>query len=188
MADTLTKGERETLLKLARQREKLAKSGADERAAHLVADFELQLDREFAFDENEVWKEATKRAEAVVAKANEEIAAECIRLGIPQEFAPSLAFGWRSKGQNASRMRKDELRRIAKRQIEGATKTARTEIERRSVETQERLMVGALSSEEAKRFLEQMPRAADLMPTLSFGDVKALLPPSPERSDFDLYR
>lgn len=181
MTENMTRADRETLVKLARQRERLAKTEADERAAHLVADFELQLDREFEFDENEIWKQAAIAAETVVADANAKIAAECVRLGIPKEFAPGLSLSWYGKGQNATAGRRAELRRIAKRQIEAATKTARTSIERRSLETQERIMVGGLTSEAARQFLESMPTAASLMPTLNLGQVQALLA-SPERS------
>lgn len=182
MTETMTRADRETLVKIARQRERLAKSEADERAAHLVADFELQLDREFKFDENAIWKQAAIAAETVVADANEKIALECERLGIPKEFAPGLSLAWYGKGQNATSNRRHELRRIAKRQIEAAVKTARTHIERKSLETQERIMVGGLTAEAAKQFLEAMPTATALMPPLHLGEVQALLASPESRS------
>lgn len=183
--ETMTRADRETLVKIARQRERLAKTEADERAAHLVSDFELQLDREFSFDENEVWAAAMQSASAVIAEAKLKVATECERLGIPKEFAPDLNVYWHSKGQNASKRRQDELRRIAKRQIEAATKGARTQIERKSIETQERIMVGGLTADTAKQFLEAMPTAEQLMPPVKYGEVQALLP-SPANDPYGL--
>lgn len=183
-AETMTRADRETLVKIARQRERLAKSEADERAANLIADFELQMDREFKFDESAVWEAATVAATAVVAEANAKIAAECERLGIPKEFAPGLNIYWHGKGQNATSFRRGELRRIAKRKVEAVTQTARTQIERKSIETQERIMVGGLTADAAKLFLEQMPTAASLMPQLQLDEVRAMLPKPKSIEDY----
>lgn len=180
----MTRADRETLVKIARQRERLAKSDADQRSAQLVADFELQLDREFQFDENAIWEAASVAASAVVAEANQKIAAECERLGIPAEFAPGLNLAWYGRGQNATAGRRAELRRIAKRQIEAANKSARTEIERKSIDTQERIMVGGLTADAARLFLDQMPTAAALMPPIDLTAVQAMLPKPKSIEDY----
>lgn len=43
MTTTMTKGEREDLHRLIRQREKVLKSAAKQRSADLLADFDVQL-------------------------------------------------------------------------------------------------------------------------------------------------
>src|SRR3712207_2551468 len=58
----MTKGEREDLQRLIRQREKVLKSAARERSAQLVAEFENQLGSQYAFDQDEVWAEAKRLA------------------------------------------------------------------------------------------------------------------------------
>lgn len=179
----MTRGDRETLVKIARQRERLAKSQASERASHLVADFERQMDHEFSYDDNAVWKAAAEAAKVATDKAQAAVADECAKLGIPREFAPSLHCNWYGQGQNATAARKAELRRIAKRAIEAAEKSARTIIETKSIETQERIMVGGLTSADAQRFLESMPTADALMPTLMLGDMQALIPPRQRHDD-----
>jgi hypothetical protein len=171
----MTRADRETLVKIARQRERLAKSEARERAAKLLADFEKQMDRRYSYDENEVWAEATRLAKDAVEAATAKIEAECERLGIPKDFAPSLNMSWYGKGRNSVKEERQEMRRVATRHIESLQKAAITAIERRSVDTQEKIMVGSLTSEDARRFLEAMPSAEALMPPLSVDSVENLM-------------
>lgn len=89
--DIMTKGEREQLARLIRQREKLAKTTATERAAYLRAAFEVQLDTAYSYTQDETWKRAVANAQDVVAAAQAEIARRSHELGIPKRFAPSSA-------------------------------------------------------------------------------------------------
>ncbi|NTF35533.1 hypothetical protein [Agrobacterium rubi] len=171
----MTRSDRETLVKIARQRERLAKGDAKARAAQLMADFEKQLDTRYRYDDNEVWSAAVEAAKVALKAAQEEVGRECARLGIPAAFAPSLNMGWASAGRQASKEERAEMRRIATKSVEAMLKTASTAIERRSVETQEQIMVGGLSSEEARQFLESMPTAENLMPALAIDSVQTLL-------------
>lgn len=175
MADPMTRADRETLIKIARQRERVAKSEAKERAARLLADFEQQMDRRYSYDENEVWEKATKAAEAAVKQAKEAIAQECERLGIPKQFAPGLSLGWYGRGRNAAKSERVEMRRVAQREVESIEKAARAAIERQSVDTQEKIMVGGLTTDAARVFLEAMPTAESLMPSLTLERVETLL-------------
>ena len=90
----MTRQEREALAKLIRQRERLAKTGAAERSAVLLADFEQQADRMYAYDEDDVWRQAVLAAKEEVAKASVQISKRCSELGIPQPFAPTLSVVW----------------------------------------------------------------------------------------------
>ena len=94
MAAAMTKGEREDLQRLVRQREKFLKSAAKQRSSDLIADFENQLGSEYAFDRNETRAAAQKVAEREVGKAGALVAARCRELGIPDRFAPSLNLVW----------------------------------------------------------------------------------------------
>lgn len=175
MTEAMTRADRETLIKIARQRERVAKTEAKERSARLIADFEAQLDHRYAYDENDVWKEAAEKAKAVVDEAKAAIAAECAKLGIPKQFAPGLDFGWYGRGRNAVKGEREEMRRIASRQIEAAEKAARTAIERQSLAIQEQIMVGGLSSDDARQFLASMPTVDTLMPMLAVDEVQAMI-------------
>lgn len=171
----MTKSDRDTLIKIARQRERVAKSSAKERSKQLIADFEEQLDRRYSFDENEVWAAAEASVSAALEKAQDQIAAECERIGIPKEFAPSINAGWWDRGRNAAKSERSDMRKVAIAQIQALEQKAIAAIERRSVETQEQIMVGGLTTADAKMFLESMPTADTLMPGLSLDHVRTLM-------------
>ena len=95
----MLKSERDALLKLCRQREKVAKSAV---AARRKADFERQLAAVYAFDQSEVWKRAVTAAKEAWRKANEEIACEAVAMGIPLSL---LLRSVRLIGLSAVRMR-----------------------------------------------------------------------------------
>lgn len=100
---TMTKGERDDLCRLVKQREKVAKTAAEQRSAAMLAEFEQQISAQHAFDDNTVWKAAVDAAVEAAKKANESIAAEADKLGIPKEFQPKLQYSWARRGQNEYR-------------------------------------------------------------------------------------
>jgi hypothetical protein len=107
---TISKGDREDLQRLIRQREKVLKSAAKQRSAELLADFENQLGSQFTFDQDEIWEKAQTAADREVQKARQAVAARCRELGIPARFAPDLELRWYGRGENAVPKRRDELR------------------------------------------------------------------------------
>ena len=96
-------------------------------------------------------------------------------MGIPKKLAPSLSFGWRGYGQNATKEARVDLRREAKARIVAMEAAAKTEIERISVNAQTELIADGLTSEAAQTFLQQMPSAETLMPRLELIQVRGLL-------------
>ena len=172
MTEEMTRRERDDLARLVRQRAKLEKAGADQRKAELLAEFEEQISAVYSFDDDETWRKAMKAARAEVSAAQDKIAERCRELGIPKEFAPSLDIQWYRRGQNAVASRRSELRLAAKARLDAMEKTAMTEIERASVEAQTQLILGGLTTEAAKSFLESIPSIMSLMPTL---DAPALI-------------
>ena len=166
--------ERSDLLRVVRQRERVAKSGAARRAAELVADFEQQLATEYSWDDDKVWREAHQAAREAAADAQHVIAARCAELGIPEKFAPELIGpSWYQRGENAVAARRTELRRVATTRIAALEKGAKAEIEHRSLEVQERIIVGGLASAEARAFLDSIPAVDSLMPPLRLVELEA---------------
>jgi hypothetical protein len=98
MNTAMTKGEREDLQRLVRQREKVLKSAAKQRSA-----FETQMGQEYAFDQDTIWKQAQAAADREVKKAQKLVAARCRELGIPDRFAPSLELEWHQRLRQFSR-------------------------------------------------------------------------------------
>ena len=121
----MTATERQSLLQVVRLRAKVAKSDATAYSAKLRADFEQQLDTKYSFDQDAVWKEIASLMEATADEAKAKVAKRCHELGIPDWAAPSLDWYWRSRGENASKERRTELRRLAHVQIEAIEKEAK---------------------------------------------------------------
>jgi hypothetical protein len=172
MQAAMTRDERENLQRLVRQREKVLKSAARQRSLELIADFENQMGQEYSFDQDEVWEQATKAAQAVVAKAQAQVHARCRELKIPDRFAPSLELGWHHRGYgNLLEKRRKELRHMAETRVEAIEQKAVVEIELSCLKAQEALALAGLSSDAAKQFVEQLPSVEALMPRLSFAEV-----------------
>ena len=154
---SLTKAEREDLLRLARMRERVAKSGLAQRSAQLLAEFEQQMASEYSYDQDTVWKAAAAAADREVMKAKAQIAERCRELGIPDRFARGLHLSWYDRGENAVGKRRTELRFVARSRIAEIEKTARSTVERASLEVQTEILRTALGSAAAVTFLERMP-------------------------------
>ena len=166
------KTERQDLLRLIRQREKVLKSAARQRSSELLADFENKIGSEFGFDDDAVWVEAMRGAEAEIDKAKRKIAARCRELGIPSQFAPTMKLYWAHRGyDNSIEQRRRELRGIAEAKIEAIEKKAITEIEMSCLQAQTELAISGLTSEAARRFIEKLPGVDALMPGLSFAEI-----------------
>ena len=168
----MTKGEREDLQRLIRQRERVLKSAAEQRSAELLADFENQMGSEFAFDDDAIWQEVMRDAEREVARAKQRIAARCRELGIPDRFAPSVDIYWHARGyENSVAKRRDELRRMAQTKVKSIEQKAITEIELSCLQAQTQLALAGLTSEAAVGFIASLPGIETLMPQLSFAEV-----------------
>ena len=168
----MTKGERDDLIRLIKQRERVGKSAAKQRSAEMLAEFERKISVLHAFDDNEVWSAALKAGSNAVAEANQKIDAEAARLGIPQEFRPKINASWARRGENEYRQRRDELRRVAKAEIETFETAACVEIESRSVEAQTQVIATGLQSSTAIEFLSKLPSLEDMMPTLTIEAIQ----------------
>lgn len=177
MADArpMTKAEREDLIRLVKQREKVAKTAAEQRSTAMLAEFEQQISAMHKFDSNDVWKAAVDAAVEAAKKANEQVIAEADRLGIPKEFQPRLQFTWARRGENEYRDRRDELRRVAKAEIDALEKVARVQIESQSVAAQTEIIAHGLSSEAAITFLNSLPKIESMMPALDVTNIQAKL-------------
>ena len=175
----MNKTERDDLIRLAKSRARLAKAEADERAKILLAEAEDLMAAEYDA-RDQLWAEATAIAEEACSKANEVITARCVDLGIPAKDAPRLELRWRSRSPEfADTGRRAELRKKATTQLAALTAAAKTRIDRAALETETALIAGSLESGDARAFLERMPTADQLMPSLSLDDlgVKTWQPP-----------
>lgn len=167
----MTKGKREDLQRLIRQRENVLKSAAKQRSAELLADFENQMGSEFGFDDDATWAQAYNEAASEVEKAQKIIAKRCHEL-VPDRFAPNLEIRWRARGyDNLVDKRKAELRRMATTRIEAIEQKAVADIELNCLKAQEQIALSGLSSDAARGFIETLPSIDALMPALSYSEI-----------------
>ena len=108
----MTKGEHDDLCRLVKQREKVAKTAAEQRSAAMLAEFEQQISALHTFNNNDVWKAAVEAANEAARAANQSIVREADKLGIPKEFQPKLMFSWERRGENEYQVRRNELRKL----------------------------------------------------------------------------
>src|SRR5215211_7373892 len=92
----MTARERGELAQLMRRRETVAKTGAKQRAAELLAQADADLAATFKADD-ERCATVMAAARTAVETANQEIARVCREEGVPAEFAPSLNTYWLSR-------------------------------------------------------------------------------------------
>jgi hypothetical protein len=83
-------------------------------------------------------------------KANRAIAGQCAKLGIPARFAPEIEMHWYSRGENASKERRAELRKMAMTRIAAIESAAIVEIGKATVEAQMIIAASGLASDAGK--------------------------------------
>jgi replicative superfamily II helicase len=175
MTSTMTKGEREDLIRLIKQRERVAKTAAEQRSSAMLAQFEREVSALHPFANNDVWRAAAEAVSDAVRAATEKIQAEADHLGIPTEFQPRIAFSWLQRGENSYEVRRTELRRVAKAEIDAMEKVARVQIEQASVNAQTEVIANGLSTPTAIEFLNKMPPIDTMMPALDITAIQAKL-------------
>jgi hypothetical protein len=184
----MTKGERDDLARLVRNRERVLKAAAQQRSAELLAEFEQQMASVYKFDQDEVWREAHAAAEAAVVAAQRQIAERCGELGIPADYAPGLNLYWHGRGENAWADRRAELRLVAKSRIAAIEKAARTKIELQCLDAQSQIVASGLTSAGAVAFLDRLPKIEALMPPLEIASIEEMLESRKRRDPFLTYR
>ncbi len=171
----MTQSERSSLLQVARLRARVAKDQVVAFAAKLKADFEKQLDARYSWDSDKTWAEMAKFMEKAKEEAQAKVAARNRELGIPDWAAPSLDWYWRKGGQQVTKERRTELRRLAATQIDAMIKAAKSRIDEASLAIQTELHASGLTSEEARAFLERMPTPEALMPSIEISALETKL-------------
>ena len=171
----LSRNETHDLGMIIKDRAKVLRAHVEERVAVCMADFESKLAAVYDFDRDDVWRAAVAEAKAVVDESQAKIADRCKALGIPAQFAPSLAIEWHGRGENAITHRRTELRRVAKTRVEAMARAAMTKIEHQSLDLRTQIVAMGLLSAEARLFLESLAPVDDAMRSLEFRDVEAAL-------------
>lgn len=159
----MTRTEREDLGKVVRLRAKVTKASLETLAKDRCADIERQLSAIHQADQAD-WAVAVAEANKQVHAANAEIARVCDERGMRPAFRPSLSIGWSGRGENASAARRAELRKLAYARIEADRRAGCQLVDAWAAEKLTVLIAGALTTTEAKAFLEALPSPERLLP------------------------
>ena len=164
-----TAAERRDLKELVRRKAAVAKRDADARKAEQIAEAEAMLAKKWDA-EDAIFQGRIAELNARVAKLDEEarrIVPEVFAdSGIPKALWPEYRVGavLLSRGENAEKERRAELRAVARSTAEADCKRAVHEIERWAVGIEERIVRSGLTSDEALALIDAMPTPAALMP------------------------
>ena len=169
--ESLTRTERTDLQRLARMRAKFARNGIEAAKAERLHVFERELQARYAVDDD-AWAELTAQGKAQVQALDQELARRCEALGIRPEFRPSINIWWRDAGQNASKERQTELRRLARLELDSMGKAAKQRIDAAELETVTAIVAVGLGSQ-ARELLEAMPSVDELLPALEVEAIES---------------
>jgi hypothetical protein len=170
----MNSAERSELAKLVRLRSRVARNEVMASIVMRLAQFEAQVATKYdKYDEH--WAELTREADEKIKQLDGELAKRCEALGIPARFRPELDVCWYSRGENAAKERRAELRRVAESRLEAQALRAKADIDRREVDLITQIVQEGLDSEHAKAFLETMPTVSELMPELMLNTVEETL-------------
>jgi hypothetical protein len=148
-----------------------AKAEAAATAARRKAEFEALLEKTYSLEENDSHLgQLYKLANSAAAEANEQIACLARRFGTHLQFGPSLKISYGDWPQHARHCSKNDRWRAAHR-ISRLETEAAAQIERTSTDTLIQLMGENLALAEAKKLVEAIPAAADLIPELKREDL-----------------
>jgi hypothetical protein len=165
----LTPADETRLLRIARSRAKVGKSHIEAAQADLLAEVEKKLSEEFCY-EDEMWAEARKIAEAAIKVANEQIAKISDERGVPKKFRPGIGMAWASRGENADRGRRSELRMLAKARVKAIGTQTKAKIDVRLAEIEADIYVGGLS-DQGKEYLITLENPRTLMPEITIAEL-----------------
>ena len=168
----LSRAETHDLGQIIKERVKVLLAHAEEQAKKTMADFERHLATVYKYDQDEVWKRATEEAMEVIKSAQDRIEARCVKLGIPKDMAPQLELSWNGRGQMRSASRRQELTRVAKAECEAMLASAKTSIQKQSLDLRTQIVALGLLTPAAQMFLESLAPVEDAMRSLDFGAVE----------------
>jgi hypothetical protein len=175
----MTKGDRENLQRIAKMNARVARQQVEQIKAERIAQAEAALSRTFKKYE-EAWAEAVEQAEEDIHKVRVRVGKHIQSVlqeeGVPDDFMPQLQIvsWWRERGENEMAGRRAELRMRARTRVQADGEAAVAAIDAGEVKVLTQLLAGGLETDQAQKFLEAMPNAAELMPEIDNDRLAAI--------------
>jgi hypothetical protein len=169
--------ERSDLVKLIRQRERVAKTETKKRSARLKADAEMEMNTIFNTEDG-LWNDLVEVARDGMNKINKELEARARQVGLPKAMGyPRLQMSWtRYDSHYGDRGRRAEIRQMIDSRLADQEASARAEIEQQSLAAQTEILAGGLTSDAARAVLASLPTVEALMPPLDLAALELVMP------------
>jgi hypothetical protein len=161
----MSRGEAQMLLQHARRREAVAISHVKAAGAAQKAEFETKMAHQWSAEDAR-WKAQMQRAEEAAEALQEQVTAEIVAEGFPEEWAPHVYVGMTRRGENGSKDRREELRKAAYACIEERVAAATARAKEKIVVYEGQILAGHLTSEAAVAVLNALPAMVSILPPL----------------------
>jgi hypothetical protein len=153
-----------------------AKAEAAAIAAKRRSEFDALIHKRYSLDEddldgNDSFSQLYKLANSTVVKGNEVIARRAEELGMTLQLGPSLKIDYGDYPQYVQHCSESEWQK-ALRKIRRLEREAAAQIERTAMDTLIQLTDPCLAPADARKLLEAIPAAAELVPELKLDDLE----------------
>jgi hypothetical protein len=168
---SMTKSDRSQLQSLVRRRFRALRSEVSLRQAELFAEMETQIAARYA-DEDTAWATAMNEVHEAVLACNRAVNDAWRRVlgDAHQECEYIRMIGSPDRESYRGRV---QLRRAATARLEQQVRDAMIKLEQQEVDLLERLLIGGLESDEARAFLDSIPKVAELVPAARLAELDA---------------
>lgn len=167
----ITKGERTELKSIVRQQFKVLRSELEQREVEMLADIEEQIAAKYASDDRQ-WSVLQHTVHEAVMACNRSINDALYEAGY-QVKGHTERIWVKNPNMQPPREERTNLRIQARRRVKANVHQAQLDLARREADTLRALAIGALESEEAQRFLSEIPTVGDLVPIARLAELEA---------------
>lgn len=177
----ITKGERTELRSIVRQQFRVLRAETEQRKHELLAEMEQRIAEHYAATDKQrqdlMWK-CHQICEEASRQITDLLIGETVERGGlhgDEEISVKHPITVRMEPIRWSDQEKVQRRRAVAAGIEAQIKAALMQLERQEADLLRTLAVGAIESEEARRFLESIPTVAELVPAARLAELEASL-------------
>lgn len=176
----ITKAERTELRSIVRNQFKVLRAEIEQREMELRAEIEAEVQAKFA-DADTAWAAVRDRVGEVLGSAEREVTDLLIAAG-STEYTIQQPYRLPRYDLMPKRNKDDrqDIYRQAVADLTAKVKGARVHLDRQEADLLRTLSVGAIESDEARRFLEGIPTVGELVPATSLPQLDG---PSAERRE-----
>ncbi len=173
MTATMTPGERRQLAAVLKQQMRILRADIEQRRSELVAEAEARLMERYR-DQDRAVSDANEAIRDVLTRAQGEINGIVVNLraahdGVVVKRPPTVSCN----GIGHANEDRAQLHRALTAGIEAQVKSALLDLERKEADLLRQLALNSIESDEAREFLANIPKVAELVPAARLREIEA---------------